>query len=504
MANIKLTADTALPLRVKIPSRTHTYGEWRNQILLLGVDSLVLVTAFLMGHIVSNWWFNRPLLEDFFNEGGAIGQIRLALYLGVIAVVLIRFWGLGHYAYRKSFWQELREILTILSIASLVDIAIVFMAEDSFSRTWLLATWFLALLLVPLIRISAKHALRKAGKYARPTVIIGTGKNARETAAALRSDPLLGFDVVAFLDPESQASPQKNYLKLADKFFPIFPITEEPEIMVSRLGHPHVVVAMEAEDLSLHREMLERLCLCCTNLNLAPAIRGLPIFGTDISYFFSHEVLLLRARNNLARFGSRILKRIFDILVSSLSLLILSPFFTYLAARIRLTGGSAFYGHLRVGKGGKPFFCYKFRSMVPNADQVLKDLLAADPKAREEWEKDFKLKKDPRVTSIGAFLRKTSLDELPQLWNVLKGEMSLVGPRPIIESELARYGKQAKYYLGVRPGITGLWQISGRNDVDYSERVTLDAWYVRNWSLWYDVVILLKTVRVVLQRNGAY
>jgi undecaprenyl-phosphate galactose phosphotransferase len=131
-------------------------------------------------------------------------------------------------------------------------------------------------------------------------------------------------------------------------------------------------------------------------------------------------------------------------------------------------------------------------------------VLASDASARMEWERDFKLRNDPRITPIGAFLRKTSLDELPQLWNVLKGDMSLVGPRPIVTEEMDRYGDQLGYYLEARPGMTGLWQISGRNDVDYSARVNLDAWYVRNWSLWYDIVILLKTINVVFRRHGAY
>jgi lipopolysaccharide/colanic/teichoic acid biosynthesis glycosyltransferase len=142
--------------------------------------------------------------------------------------------------------------------------------------------------------------------------------------------------------------------------------------------------------------------------------------------------------------------------------------------------------------------------MVPNAGQVLDELLARDPQARAEWSRDFKLKNDPRITAIGAFLRETSLDELPQLWNVLKGEMSLVGPRPIIEEELERYGDQVDYYLEAPPGMTGLWQISGRNNTGYEDRVALDSWYARNWSLWYDLVIMIRTVRVVLARKGAY
>jgi undecaprenyl-phosphate galactose phosphotransferase len=176
----------------------------------------------------------------------------------------------------------------------------------------------------------------------------------------------------------------------------------------------------------------------------------------------------------------------------------------WIAWQVRRTGRPVLFGHDRVGRGGRAFRCYKFRTMVPDADRVLAELLARDPEARATWARDYKLREDPRVTRIGAWLRRTSLDELPQLWNVLRGDMSLVGPRPVMAEELGRYGDAARYYLDVRPGLTGLWQISGRNDIDYPERVALDAWYIKNWSIWYDIVILAKTVRVVRDAKGAY
>jgi undecaprenyl-phosphate galactose phosphotransferase len=183
---------------------------------------------------------------------------------------------------------------------------------------------------------------------------------------------------------------------------------------------------------------------------------------------------------------------------------VLAPLLGYLVWKIRQTGGPAIFSHRRIGRYGLAFGCLKFRTMVPDAEDALRRLLESDPRARAEWERDFKLREDPRITPVGEFLRRTSLDELPQLWNVLKGEMSLVGPRPVIEEELERYGDQVGYYLETRPGITGLWQISGRNDTGYEDRVALDSWYVRNWSLWYDLVILVKTVGVVMRGRGAY
>ncbi len=186
------------------------------------------------------------------------------------------------------------------------------------------------------------------------------------------------------------------------------------------------------------------------------------------------------------------------------ALVLLSPLFLFLIYKVRQDGGPAFYSQKRLGKNGVLFKCWKFRSMVPNAGEVLQELLEQDPAARKEWEETYKLKNDPRITKIGHLLRKTSLDEIPQFFNVLKGDMGLVGPRPIVEDEIKFYKEKIKDYYAVKPGITGLWQVSGRNDVSYEQRVSLDSQYVRDCSIWTDIVILFKTVLVVLRREGAY
>jgi undecaprenyl-phosphate galactose phosphotransferase len=242
----------------------------------------------------------------------------------------------------------------------------------------------------------------------------------------------------------------------------------------------------------------------CRSVSVIPTLRGVPLYGTDMSFIFSHEVMILRVSNNLAKHSSRFMKRAFDIVVASMLLLFLGPIFALLCYMVKRDGGNAIYGHERVGQNGKKFKCLKFRSMVTNSKEVLEKLLATSEEARIEWDKDFKLKNDPRVTRIGSFLRKTSLDELPQLWNVIRGEMSLVGPRPVIEAELERYAGDVDYYLMAKPGMTGLWQVSGRNDIDYDTRVYFDSWYVKNWALWTDIAILFKTAGVVLRRDGAY
>jgi Undecaprenyl-phosphate galactose phosphotransferase WbaP len=197
-------------------------------------------------------------------------------------------------------------------------------------------------------------------------------------------------------------------------------------------------------------------------------------------------------------------KRLVDVIGAIILGLVFSPLIIAIVFLMRKSGGSVIYRHRRVGRGGRMFSCLKFRTMVPNAEQILRELLETNPEIRAEWVRDRKLRHDPRVTGLGHFLRRTSLDELPQLLNVLRGEMSLVGPRPVVREELLRYGRNVGTYLAAKPGITGLWQVTGRNDTDYRRRVVLDTYYVRNQNLLLDLYILAKTTGVVLGGNGAY
>lgn len=199
------------------------------------------------------------------------------------------------------------------------------------------------------------------------------------------------------------------------------------------------------------------------------------------------------------------LKRCFDIGLAAMAIVLLLPLLLLIALAVKLAdGGPALYRHRRIGRNGVPFDCLKFRTMVADADQVLQRHLAADDRARRQWAEKQKLTRDPRITPLGATLRRTSIDELPQLINILKGEMSVVGPRPIVSSEAAKYGDCMANYLRARPGLTGPWQISGRNDVDYAQRISLDREYVENWSFRRDLAIILGTVRVVVTARGCY
>ena len=198
-------------------------------------------------------------------------------------------------------------------------------------------------------------------------------------------------------------------------------------------------------------------------------------------------------------------KRTVDLAVALSAAVLLLPVFVMIAALIKLyDGGPVFYNHRRIGANSKPFLCVKFRTMVVNGDDLLRKHLDASPTVALEWAQTRKLKVDPRITVVGAVLRRMSIDELPQIINIVRGEMSIVGPRPIVSDEVAMYGKDAEYYFRARPGLTGAWQVSGRNDASYSQRVALDRDYVQNWSLWRDIMIIAKTVPAVVWAKGTY
>lgn len=427
------------------------------------------------------------------------GIQNLIFKIGVLATLGIAWFALKlrHYTFRRSFWTELRQILIVVISLAVVDLALDGLERWTTSRVLWIVAWASTAWLLPIGRTLTKLTLNAFGIWKKPTFIIGTTGNAVEAHLALKSDFHLGFDPVAFILPKTGET-QSAKLSL-----PV--LTSVSTQALRALSSAQLVLALEHNQHALRDRWirdLTRAGIC--DISVIPAMRGVPLYGTDISYFLSHEVILLRLRHNLTRPPARFLKRTMDIIVSACLLIIFMPLLLALAAMVKSDGGPAFFGHMRLGLGGEKFPCYKFRSMVLNASEFLKEMLAKDPIARAEWEKDFKLKSDIRITRIGKFLRKTSLDELPQLWNVLIGQMSLVGPRPIVESELERYKEDAAYYLMAKPGMTGLWQISGRNDTDYATRVYLDAWYVKNWSLWYDLSILCKTAGVIIQPKGAY
>jgi Undecaprenyl-phosphate galactose phosphotransferase WbaP len=233
-------------------------------------------------------------------------------------------------------------------------------------------------------------------------------------------------------------------------------------------------------------------------------VPGLRVVRGDASSDNAALSALTEAEHSTTLQSTYIAKRAFDIVGAVFLSVLLSPLILAIITLIRIEGQPVLFWHKRIGRNGRSFHCLKFRTMVRNAEHVLRHLLNEHPELRDEWTKNFKLRNDPRITRTGRVLRLTSLDELPQLWNVLRGEMSLVGPRPIVRAELLRYGRNASRYLAVKPGLTGLWQVKGRSDTTYRRRVAMDKFYIQNQSVLLDIYILASTPAAVLRRNGAY
>lgn len=402
--------------------------------------------------------------------------LAIPLFLGFYRLSV----SLSHYSIRRPFWDELRDILgTVLLMAGL-HASLLLSVSQQWDMSDFICSWLLALALLPLTRNTLRQLLRRQGTWQYPMILVGNGDNSRDALLALANEPTMGYRLEARVTPDHQG----HWLR----------------------QHPHamVVVALEPEESEQLGLVLRQLSSQGRDYFIIPALRGLPLQGLTSFHTFSHEVLLLRASNHLNQLPSRIMKRLFDYAGALVLLAVLWPILLVLAVRLSLEGRPILFWHERVGRHGKTFLCPKFRTMTPDADARLEQLLLTCESSRSEWELRRKLRNDPRVTSLGRFLRETSLDELPQLWSVLTGDMSLVGPRPVTRTELTHYADNVSYYQQVLPGITGLWQVSGRSEADYPTRVALDVWYVRNWSLWTDVVILLKTVGVVLKRKGAY
>ena len=394
--------------------------------------------------------------------------------------------------------EELRRLTLATSLVYLVLAAGTFLFKESgtYSRAVFLGAWMLSVVLVPLARALVRHVVAHRPWWGYPVVVLGAGKTGRMVVRALKRNPGLGFKPVAVLDdnPDKHGSLEG---------VPVVGGVELAPALAAELRVRHAIVAMPGVPREKLLHILESYGGIFPHIVLIPDLFGfssLWVSAADLG-----GVLGLELRQRLLLPGPRSLKRAIDLTSALLGGLLISPLLLLIAIWIKLDSrGPVFYGHTRIGQEGRRFKAWKFRSMIPNADRVLQDYLERHPELQAEWEATQKLKNDPRVTRVGRWLRKLSLDELPQLWNVIRGEMSLVGPRPIVQEELAKYGEKGVLYLKVKPGMTGLWQVSGRSETSYQERVEIDAYYVRNWSVWLDLYILARTVWVVFFGRGAY
>lgn len=452
-------------------------------------------------------YFTRALLDIWRPRLAPLGlSLQYFLRIWWLPAVFLSFIAYERLYIRKlPFWDETRELFKAISVSTIAILSIITLGRiyGDISRLTVFFLWCYGLLFFPFFRLFGKKILFSTGLWKDKVIIIGAGMAGIEAAKGLNADRHLGYDVVGFLDDDEGLGREA---RVGGAAYKIFGKIKHFRKFVKHLDISTVIIAIPSLSVEKSSELTNEIQKYTKTVLLVPDIKGVALTNTELQHLFVQQIFLLKINNNLKSPYNRFIKRIFDMALPLLFLPLFLPVVGILGLLIKLDSpGPVFYRHTRVGRGGRPFRIYKFRSMYHDSKERLQKILAADPAARSEWETSFKLKNDPRITRMGRFLRKTSLDELPQIFNVLKGEMSLVGPRPVLEEEITKYYKKlADYYHLVRPGLTGLWQVNGRNDVDYDVRVRLDAWYVLNWSVWLDIVILFKTFRAVLRKEGAY
>jgi Undecaprenyl-phosphate galactose phosphotransferase WbaP len=393
--------------------------------------------------------------------------------------------------------EELRQSVVATSVAFLVLAGITFLLKGThrFPRTIVLLTWLLVSVALPAARSAVRKICGPQKWFGRSVIVLGAGRMGGDVIRALQRSPGFGLKPVAVLDDDSSQPSELYGVPVVGKLA-LAPALANAGLRYGILAMPDLSRARLLEVIKSYGQAFDRLLLIPDLLGMS----SLWVKATDLG-----GILGLEIRHNLLHLPERIVKRVMDLLVVAALAPFLLPIFCIIGCLIKLTSrGPLFYGHGRIGQGSRAFQAWKFRTMVQDAGAVLQRHLDTNPALAEEWRLTQKLKHDPRVTPLGRLLRRASLDELPQVLNVLKGEMSLVGPRPIVVQEIEKYGGEFGLYCRVKPGITGLWQISGRNNTTYGERVAFDQYYVRNWSVWLDFYILTNTVKTVLTGDGAY
>ena len=458
------------------------------------VDAVVLLFCIGLGFFIVNFIDSEAInFKSFINYSVYIPFILIlfaanGLYPGIMNSPTE---DIRHY-FGCTFFSFLAIILTVYLTKKTDDNFLRGIFEDSTGKaitlSFVIALPFCTIGL-PAFRECAKHYFSRFRWWGVPVIVYCDKASGNFIIDKLISLKYLGYHPALIID--SSAKEISEY-----KNIPIYPPSDELHNQIKSHNIKQAIICDYKGDMTYIMSAYRYTTTVSKHQAFFTNTQQLKDIGGIIGFASIHNLTFKR---NL------FLKRLIDIAAIVLTLPIVLPIMILLGILTKLTSkGPIFYGHKRIGKNGKEIKCWKFRSMCVNSQEILEEILATDPVRRAEWEKDRKFIDDPRVTKFGKFLRKTSLDELPQLFNILAGQMSLVGPRPVTEPELIKYGEYKDYVLSVSPGLTGMWQVSGRSDTGYEERITYDTYYIQNWSIWLDIWILIKTVWVVLVGKGAY
>ncbi len=466
--------------------------QWAFVLMLLISDLLAILLSFLLSFALRKYAaLPSPLAHGF--------DVYLDAGLALLLWPLM-FSQQGLYpGYWLTSREELRRIAIGTTVASLLAMALTFITRTEllYSRPILVGGWLLSLFLAPACRLITRRLASRAGLSGPPAVILGAGQTAATTVAMLQGQFPPALRPVAIFTDDTGRTPA------AVAGIPVVGTPEEAPGWSASHRVEIAILAVSATSTVPHAPIIEGHTAVFSRIIVISDLLGAS--GADVVAHEMQGMLALELKRNLLSRSSLYAKRVIDLALLAISLAVTLPLAAVISLAIVVESGRpAIFGHLRIGKAGKPFTAWKFRTMIGDADQALKDAVIEVPELRAEWEARRKLRTDPRLTRVGRALRRTSMDELPQLWNVLLGQMSLVGPRPIVAEEVARYGEAMHLYTQVPPGLTGLWQVSGRSDTTYAERVRLDTHYVRSWSIWLDIVILVRTLWIVATGSGAY
>lgn len=470
------------------------YAAYLLPVLFIAIDYLAVAAAELLSYQLRQRWI--PVADSSFY----IPDIYL---FGIVPFIFLGFlYAMRTYTRNLPFWIVVQKIFWACVYAVLLVILLMYFAQvgEVVSRLFVVLTGMFAVLFLWIGRYACRKCIYFLQLLHVPVLFIGAGLTAERVLRSFQYDAGFDYRLVGFLDDHPVSE------KLAAKY-PVLGGFDDAERVIRATGVRDVIITAPGLEQDAQVRLINRIQPLVSRVVVAPNLIGIPMGRLTAISLVSEKIVLIETHNNLRVLFNRVIKRIFDLVCSVLGLVIILPLLIGLSVMIYIDDpGQVIFINRRVGRNGRIFNCYKFRSMVmKGGDELLARYLAENAEERENWEVYCKLKgNDPRVTKFGRFLRRTSLDELPQILNVIRGEMSLVGPRPILEREIERYGELIADYHLVRPGITGLWQISGRANTTFEERVQMDSWYIRNWSIWLDFVYLLKTVQVVFKKEGAY
>jgi exopolysaccharide biosynthesis polyprenyl glycosylphosphotransferase len=476
-------------------------------VLLIPLDFVMIVASFVVAYLIRTRLVSGPIA---FHPGQA-GYLKLVLIVAPIWLFIFAVLGLYNYRSNRGRFEELGRVIVAVSASVMTLIVWEYASKKPVfpSRSIPIYALGLGILLVSIGRLiawSIQHLMFRKGVGVHRILLLGHHQNARILAGQLSAGGS-GQQVVGMLDDSLKAGSEWEGL-------PVLGRISDIEKAVSKHQVDELIVTDPEFPEAIIFSLIAYADARKINFRYAPTLFGIYNINTSVTQLAGVPLIELK-KTSLEGWG-RVEKRLLDIFGSTFGLVILSPILLFIACAIKLDSrGPIFYRHERIGRGGRVMKVIKFRTMRTEFstgsgfsgktdDEILKEHFKDKPELAKEFAKTQKIKDDPRVTRVGKFLRKSSLDEFPQLFNVISGEMTLVGPRPVTKVELARYGKYQHMVLSLKPGVTGLWQVSGRSDVSYEERVRLDSYYVENWSLWLDISTIIRTLKVLIKHDGAY